>query len=279
MCNITASKLTKASPPFSPASADLSGELASHSLAILPAEPLLDSHKRGICASALSKGPSRRLINECWGYNEIFMSSRCTGGTTGDDQTYVIDCWRRPPLTHQGGHYKRNWRCVDEEVCIDLPRSATGGLMAACVSTNDWQETYELPSSSSSGSSRSSAQWVWLSHDSASSLTPRDFSSSIEECPATNEIPIPSDQAFVVRFMGVDETMVLNATQLNLQAQSVHEIFGAMSYTTLEGGVSTCSNCSQASLYPVPAGAQAISASLVLPAGVTGKLFGTWLTV
>ena len=77
---------------------------------------------------------------------------------------------------------------------------------------------------------------------------------------------------------GVDSKTPLNATSISLQAQSRKEIFDAVSYTTLDGGLAACTDCQSISMQSVPAGTSAFRVSVGLEEGVDAKLFLAWFT-
>ena len=65
----------------------------------------------------------------------------------------------------------------------------------------------------------------------------------------------------------------LFADTLQIEAQSVNELFGAESYHTLPGGIKTCSNCSSVLIQPIPEGTRDIKVSAMLPSGVQGNYY------
>ena len=71
----------------------------------------------------------------------------------------------------------------------------------------------------------------------------------------------------------LDGKSALNATFLQIEAQSVKEIFGAKSYTTLPGGLSGCWKCASARVQPIPVGTNFIQLHIVLPVGGSGRLY------
>ena len=62
-----------------------------------------------------------------------------------------------------------------------------------------------------------------------------------------------------------ESTMSVNASTLQIAAQSSREIFGAESWSTLSAGLAACSNCERLTLQPIPAGTQRIEVSVILP--------------
>ncbi|MCJ1373884.1 hypothetical protein MMC20_005114 [Loxospora ochrophaea] len=65
-------------------------------------------------------------------------------------------------------------------------------------------------------------------------------------------------------FLGLQATLmtlnyssdVVKAESIQIAAESAHELFGAESFTTLDGGLSGCFHCSDLELRPVPVGAE-----------------------
>ncbi|MCJ1369284.1 hypothetical protein MMC20_000494 [Loxospora ochrophaea] len=61
-----------------------------------------------------------------------------------------------------------------------------------------------------------------------------------------------------------DDGTVLKAQSMQVQAQSVHELFGAASYTTLDGGLGGCVDCSDLALRSIPSRTQSFKVDVGL---------------
>ena len=70
-----------------------------------------------------------------------------------------------------------------------------------------------------------------------------------------------------------DPTSYVNASRFQIAAQSRKELFGAVSYTTLEGGLVGCSDCARLSFQPVPKGTEAFLVVVEMGTGGRGRLF------
>ena len=65
----------------------------------------------------------------------------------------------------------------------------------------------------------------------------------------------------------------VNARHMQIAAQSVHEMFGAMSYTTI--GLNACDDCGSVVLGPLPKGTQAINLNVDL--GAASSIAGLYM--
>ncbi|MCJ1371404.1 hypothetical protein MMC20_002619 [Loxospora ochrophaea] len=63
------------------------------------------------------------------------------------------------------------------------------------------------------------------------------------------------------------------ATNMQISAQSKRELFGAVSYTTLDDGLDACNDCATIGLHPIPAQAARIEFSILLPPGQVTKVY------
>ncbi|MCJ1372476.1 hypothetical protein MMC20_003701 [Loxospora ochrophaea] len=70
----------------------------------------------------------------------------------------------------------------------------------------------------------------------------------------------------------VDSTLLIDATSLQVQAQSVHELFGAKTYNTLSKGLSGCMNCATTAIR-TPRGTQRLQIRVAPKTGVEGRLY------
>ena len=67
---------------------------------------------------------------------------------------------------------------------------------------------------------------------------------------------------------------LLNASSLRVSAQKAINVHGHILWQTLPGGLSSCTDCANLSVDPVPDGTQAVAVELMLQPGVTaGNLF------
>ena len=71
---------------------------------------------------------------------------------------------------------------------------------------------------------------------------------------------------------GENPTDMLMAESMQIQAQSVNELFGAVSYTTLDGGLNACQQCSSIGVQLVPARTEHWTLDVLLSPGTSGRL-------
>ena len=71
---------------------------------------------------------------------------------------------------------------------------------------------------------------------------------------------------------GLDNTTSLNATSLDMQAQSSNRAFMTTLWRSLPDGEKACTNCSSVELAPLPDNAQRVKINVVLPPNVKAGL-------
>ena len=138
--------------------------------------------------------------------------------------------------------------CVDGS--IQTIEGVTFGTQAMCVGEGDWQTVVHTMS----------ADYVDIMG------------------PWTGPIP-PKTTVQAILTAAENPAISVTAAKMTMQAQSVREIFGARSYTTLDGGLASCTNCERVGMYPVPKGTQHWLIDVVLPVGVTAaRLYLPYVT-
>lgn len=68
---------------------------------------------------------------------------------------------------------------------------------------------------------------------------------------------------------GTDDTTALNASTLDMEAQTYDTVFNVPIWRTVAGGLSECTNCSSVALEQFPLSAPRVKVDVVLPASVT----------
>lgn len=68
---------------------------------------------------------------------------------------------------------------------------------------------------------------------------------------------------------GTDDTTALNASNLDMEAQTYDTVFNVPIWRTVAGGLSECTNCSSVALEQFPLSAPRVKVDVVLPASVT----------
>ncbi|MCJ1371780.1 hypothetical protein MMC20_002999 [Loxospora ochrophaea] len=255
------------------------GNDAAHQVAVLgssnASNPL---QKRGACLSSdtVSEiGSNRRPIIQCNRYYPDFHDSWCEPWT-GNPRAYAIRCINHIQYGLLESMTTINGACNSNEYCLDVVRNPylEDESIAYCVSTDKFMKTYR---------------------EQGASIKKRPHGpgpSQQQQQPQYNEVPgkgictIPEEEetsigpndVLAIQLAGNDPATILNANHLQLEAQSINELFNAISYTTLPGGVKACSDCSSISIQPVPAATLNIHISLILPVGATGTIYTMWFS-
>ncbi|MCJ1376161.1 hypothetical protein MMC20_007401 [Loxospora ochrophaea] len=82
------------------------------------------------------------------------------------------------------------------------------------------------------------------------------------------------ERALAAVIIGNEPTSRVLAKSLQVEAQTSKEIFDAVSWTTLEGGLSGCTECMRAGIRPLPKGTERIKLNVELePEFAGGKLY------
>ena len=202
-----------------------------------------------------------------------FISSKCDRSPEHSERKYKSLCRQRTsPPTPPAPAVNYTGYCESAEVCFDIPLSrqdletAPPGVtsMAYCASGRIAPHT--LAHAVSIDKYGNTVDMKDLGgRMSMSGGPPRLAQAAVMNTSAPDYIsrgrPYPNRAASAV-----------TADSIQISAQSVHEIFGATSYMTLEGGLTACVQCASVALQPVPARTQSFDIKIVLPPGVTAVL-------
>ena len=216
---------------------DTNGNDASSNLNVQPQSLFGSSRpKRDVVARPLNECPSFGF------FDYTFVESKC--GPDTDLRNYILRCRLSDSITHN-----LRDQCAPDELCVEGFSShpnAVGGSneMAYCVSR--------------------------------SAFTPLGQNGHVEEQGAIGTSSGGSigqaSSALELVLTNTASTSPLRASQLQIAAQSVKQIFNAKSYSTLDGGFSSCENCATLRLQPVPSRTQEFDIKIVLWPGTTGTL-------
>ncbi|MCJ1376046.1 hypothetical protein MMC20_007284 [Loxospora ochrophaea] len=179
-------------------------------------------------------------VNNCL-VGQSFMGSHCLRDTS--PRAYTIYCYQRPRYVFKG-----TGQCPEDKVCYDGIYTQNV-WMAYCISPNKY------------GIIPKSRAKTYITKTSTVRIR-TGLRPSIGRNMAV-EVVLGSD----------DLNASLFADTLQIEAQSVNELFGAESYHTLPGGIKTCSNCSSVLIQPIPEGTRDIKVSAMLPSGVQGNYY------
>ncbi|MCJ1374386.1 hypothetical protein MMC20_005618 [Loxospora ochrophaea] len=236
--SLITSNINTAAVKYSVNIIDTQGNDATDKLTILSNHP---------STSGLSKRDRPRPLTACpRGF--FFVNSFCVPWRSL--KAYTINCMS---LSLRQSLYTEKSECSAYEICIGgrAPGNiAVDSQIAYCTSTSNF-----LPVAETGLENFKQGLTLW-----GSPVT--EGNEIVEAIVATGE----------------DFSAPVNATSMQLTADSVHELFGAESYTTLSGGLSACRDCSAVAIQPVPVGATHIGLNVVLKLGTVGTLFMAWVT-
>ena len=221
------------------------------------ASPLLE--KRTSFGAAYSSNRDQlRVIDQCPSdpyYDYYFAASECVPERSL--QAYEVNCTQIPPTYGQERTLRKiSGECAEDEICYDnvIFIGAQASDFAICMHE-------DLVSDSSS--------------DEDPAQQPVEDIPDIDLGLANEEEGVQGIEVLLQAAEMVDSclsssegscgTNGIRAESMQIAAQSVNEIFGARSYSTLDGGLSSCTSCSSLALRPIPSRTQYFRLTIDLP--------------